>query len=76
MILISSLRNCSSVRSKYCTPIQETSIKWVPRSKSGAPKTPPVWWHIPVEVLYVSTYRPGPNKIGHDRLIEVAAKYT
>ena len=26
------------VCSKYFTPFQETSLKWIPRSKSGVPK--------------------------------------
>ena len=34
-------RTKALVRSKYYTPFQERSLKWIPRSKSGVPKATP-----------------------------------
>ena len=31
------------VRSKYYTPFYKTPLKWIPRSKSGASKSRPLW---------------------------------
>ena len=31
------------VRSKYDTPFYKTPLKWIPRSKSGASKSRPLW---------------------------------
>ena len=31
------------VRSKYYTPFYKTRLKWIPRSKSGASKSRPLW---------------------------------
>ena len=31
------------MRLKYCTPFLEKSLKWIPHSKSGAPKSQHCW---------------------------------
>ena len=40
---MSAYKSGAFVRSKYYTPFYKTPLKWIPRSKSGASKSRPLW---------------------------------
>ena len=51
------------MRSTYYTPFSKTSLKWIPRSKSGASKSRPRWAaHTRIGNVW-STPPPGPTTV-------------